>query len=291
MIFRIYKILKAEKPDVIHTHRYAMQYAIPAAILARVKCRVHTVHNVAEKENRKAARRLNRWFYRFAGVTPVALSELIRDTVVKEYKISEDKIPVILNGVDLSRCTPKNDYSGGSPYEILHIGRFEAQKNHQMLLSAFQAFYKKHPESRLTLIGAGPLQEACRQFVKENELMDAVRFMGLQASVHPFLTSADLFVLPSLYEGIPMTLIEAMGTGLPIVASAVGGIPDMLTDGESALLIDVTTDALEQALETAHGNADLRASLGKKALDRSVRFSSDEMAKKYIEIYIRKMHA
>ena len=110
-IFRkLYKIFKQEKPDVIHTHRYATKYAIPTAIFAGVKKRVHTVHNIAKKENGKAGRFLNRLFFKINRVVPVALSSIVQESIEKEYNIKKEKIPVVFNGVDLSKCLPKENY-------------------------------------------------------------------------------------------------------------------------------------------------------------------------------------
>jgi len=102
------------------------------------------------------------------------------------------------------------------------------------------------------------------------------------------LHEADVFTLPSVYEGIPMTLIEAMGTGLPIVATAVGGVPDMLSDKETALLTAVDENEIAKAFIELHENEALRRKLGENARAASGRFSSDVMAKAYISVYKNK---
>jgi glycosyltransferase involved in cell wall biosynthesis len=103
------------------------------------------------------------------------------------------------------------------------------------------------------------------------------------------LHDADIFTLPSNYEGIPMTLIEAMGTGLPIVATAVGGVPDMLTNDENALIIDNNNEAISRAFETYYKDLELRKRHGEKAKERSSAFSATTMAKKYESIYSLKI--
>ena len=286
IIRKLKKIFKQEKPDALHSHLYVKQYAIPAAILARVKRRVHTVHNVAEKELGSKKRKLAKIFYRHNGVTPVALSDIVRESIVREYNIVADKIPVVYNGIDLSRCFPKEDYeSKGHHFSILHIGRFETQKNHPMLLEAFSKFHRACPNSVLRLIGDGAGREAAEDLARKLDIIDCVEFSGKQSDVYRYLHEADIFVLPSLYEGVPMTLIEAMGTGLPIVATAVGGVPDMLKDGENALLTAVDSQEVADAMLKLANDVDLREKLGQNALVRSVAFSAEEMAKKYLQIY------
>lgn len=284
MIPRIKKILKEVGADVVHTHRNCAQYAVPAAMLAGVKHRIHTVHNVAEKENGKLARKLNKFFFKHCHLIPVALSELIRDSIVLEYGINKDKIPVIYNGIDLSKCVPKTDYSVYGNFKILHIGRFSEQKNHVGLLRAFEIFHDKYSDSELWLIGDGEKKTEIENYVNENNLTSNVKFLGLQSEVHGFLHNADMFTLPSNYEGIPMTLIEAMGTGLPIVATAVGGVPDML-DNNNSILVNNNAIDISKGIESYYLNDALRRKHGCRAIEHSYSFSSTKMGAKYNDLY------
>ena len=284
MIFKIKRVLKKEKADAVHTHLHVSKYVIPAAIMAGVKHRVHTVHNIAEKENGKFARKLNKFFFKRFNLRLVALSELIRESITKEYKINSDRIPVIFNGIDLSKCIPKNDYSTSGNFKILHIGRFSEQKNHEGLIKAFELFHKKYPDSELWLIGDGEKRQETELYVANSGLNGYVEFLGLQSNVYQYLENADMFTLPSNYEGVPMTLIEAMGTGLPIVATAVGGVPDML-DESCAILTNVDSNEIADAFERLYLSEGLRETCGKNAFNRSCDFSSKIMAEKYTNLY------
>lgn len=285
MISKMRKILKAIEPDVIHTHRNCPQYAIPAAIMLGVKKRVHTVHNVADKENGRMARIVNKFFFKYCHVIPVALSELIKETVISEYGVLKDEIPVIFNGIDLSKCITKNDYAINDNFKILHIGRFSEQKNHIGLLQAFKLFHDNHSDSELWLIGDGDKKLEIENYVAQNNLISSVKFLGLQSNVYGYLHDVDIFTLPSNYEGVPMTLIEAMGTGLPIVATAVGGVPDMLTDGNDSLIIDNDIEHIAKAFETYYFNDKLRKVHGFKVKEKAKLFSSETMAHRYMMIY------
>lgn len=285
MIPKMKRLFGEIRADVIHTHRFCAQYAMPAAILAGVRRRVHTVHNVAEKENIKFARMLNKVFFKHFGLVPVALSELIRTSVVDEYGIERESVPVIYNGIDLSRCIPKDNYSLNGNFKILHVGRFSEQKNHIGLLNAFAVFHAKHPNSELWLIGEGEKKADAETFIKENDLAEAVKLLGLQSDVYGYLNKADMFVLPSNYEGVPITLIEAMGTALPIVATAVGGVPDMLTDRENAFVVENDTDKIADAIEQYYTNEEMRELYGKRAKERAELFSAAVMGERYVNIY------
>lgn len=286
MVIKMIALIKEEKPDVVHTHRYVMQYVIPATIFTGVRKKIHTVHNVAEKENTTIARRLNRIFYKYFDVIPVALSSEIRRTIEKEYRLSQEKIPVVFNGIDVSKCKRKINYEIVDTLKIIHVGRFSNQKNHKCLIEAYYKFSNNYAHaSKLILIGDGELREEIKSMVEKMGMNELVEFRGLKDDVFDDLNESDIFVLPSQYEGVPMTVIEAMGTGLPIIATRVGGIPDMLTDKEEAFLIENDPNCLYEALMKLAENVGLRKSFGERVKTKSILFSSKRMAELYLKIY------
>lgn len=286
MFGKLKTLFKKEKPNVIHTHIYAAKYVFPVASKMNIRV-VHTIHNVADKETSKITRFINGYYFKHSNVVPVALSKQIHKTVADEYSLKSENIPIVLNGIDLSKCMPKTDYIIQDKFKILHIGRFYEQKNHIGLLKAFKIFYDRHNDSELWLIGDGEKKAEIENYVKENGLEVSVKFLGSQDYVYGYLHNADIFTLPSNYEGIPITIIEAMGTGLPIVATAVGGVQDML-DEDFAQLVPVDTMAIADAFEKYYLSYDLRKNNGEKALQKVKQFSSEIMAKRYLEIYCEK---
>ena len=286
MIWKLRELFKKEAPDVIHTHLSSALYAVPASVGLVVK-RIHTVHNIAEKELIKPVRWAYKFFYKHMGLIPVALSEQVKISIIEEYELEDTVVPVVYNGVDLSKCKEKVEYSIGERMKILHIGRFAEAKNHEGLLRAFRIFNEMYPESELWLVGDGALRSQIEAYVEENKLNKNVTFWGIQQEVYELLCSADVFCLPSIYEGMPMTIIEAMATGIPIVATRVGGIPDMVGDSESALLINVDVKELVDSLIMLINNAEKRAELGKQAKMQSKRFSAEIMGADYASIYKR----
>lgn len=284
IVFKLRKVIKKEKPDVIHTHRYILPYVFFATIGTKVKI-VHTVHNVAQKECGPSLRKINNFIYRIGNVTPVALSQIVKDSISKEYKIDGSKIPVILNGINLKKCVPKESYEIHTPIKILHVGRFAKQKNHVGLIDAFELFHSEYSESLLYLIGDGPEYERIQRIVNQKKIQSSVIFVGLTDKVLQYMHKSDLFVLSSLYEGIPMTIIEAMGTGLPIVSTNVGGVPDMIVDKKDGLLVDMSSQSIANALKLLVSDGELRKNVGRNALMRSSEFSSEVMTQKYLQIY------
>ena len=284
IISKMRKIIKAYQPDVIHTHRYVLPYAFLASMGFKAK-RVHTVHNVAQKEQTKVGKNINRVLFRYFNVVPVALSKEIQRTIQEVYGLPDNRIPVVFNGIDLSRCIVKESYARKDTFTVLHIGRFMDVKNHELLLRSFARFKGQHSDARLQLLGDGELKENMMQLAGQLNITDAVEFAGLQSNVYPWLHNADVFILPSKFEGMPMTLIDAMGTGLPIIASNVGGIPDMLSSQKEALLIEPKEEKIIEALEMVYSDAKKREYWGRNALQRSSLFSSQAMARKYLQLY------
>lgn len=286
MIPRLVKLMKKERPDVVHSHLSVIKYVGLAAKLAGVKKYVHTVHSLATEEAEGPLQKIsNRFYFRCGWSVPVALSPEIRKTVVDLYGMKPEQVGVVYNGVDLSRCIPKEDYAAGETVNILHVGRFDAPKNHPGLLRAFRMLLEKQPQCRLHLVGDGDSRQEMEEKAKELGIGEKVTFHGMQSNVYPYLHGADLFVLPSLYEGIPMTIIEAMGTGLPIAASRVGGIPGLLKEGECGMLMDNDDESVFRAMEALVTDRKLREGYGRRALENSTAFSSRAMAEQYCEIY------
>ena len=233
----------------------------------------------------RAQKLINGFYFSHGWSVPVALSPEVQKSIAAFYGLPLEKIPIIYNGIDLSRCLEKQDYALQNPAILTHIGRFNEQKNHEGLLHAFALIHKKHPLTRLNLLGDGELLEQTQALAKTLGLSDSVDFLGSQSNVYPYLQNSDLFLLPSRYEGMPMTLIEAMGTGLPIVASKVGGVPDMLEDGKSAILTDCNPEKVAQAACRILEDEALRKTLGRAAKAGSETFSAAHMAESYVRVY------
>lgn len=287
MVPKLRKIMKAEKPDVVHTHLDVIKYAAAAARLSGIRTCIHTVHNVADKEAEGRIQKIiNTVYFKLGWSRPVALSPQVQKTIVDFYGMpQEESVPVIYNGVDMGRCLTKATYASGKTLKLLHVGRFNEQKNHTGLLEAFQLFRQSCPESELILLGDGELLEQTKQLANNLGILDSVRFLGSQSNVYPYLQQADIFLLPSKYEGMPMTIIEAMGTGLPIVATAVGGVPDMITHEVSGLLTGEDPQEICGACLRLARDEGLRQRLGQQAKADSLRFSADYMAAQYLEEY------
>lgn len=285
VIKRLEKIIEIERPDIIHNHLYSLKYVVWANKKTKINI-IHTVHNIAKKEAGYVDRVLYKNFFKKRNVLPVALSKNIQQSIHKEYKLSLVQIPIIFNGIDLTKCIEKTNYSIKDKFCIVHIGRFMYQKNHEGLINAFAEFHKNRPDSELILVGDGELKEEIIELAKKKKIYESVKFEGIKDNVYPILSQSDVFVLPSLYEGMPMTLIEAMATGTPIIATRVGGVGDMLNEND-ALLIQCNVREIVKALSKLINDCELRKKLGENAKKESKIFSSNNMMKQYLRLYKR----
>jgi len=285
MILKLKSIFDKEKPNAVHTHLDCLKYSAIAAKLSGIKNCVHTVHNVAKKESGRIARIINTVAFKKLKVVPVALSEEIKESIVNTYHLQEKDVPIIYNGIDLKNCIPKTSYVWKEKITFVHVGRFSEQKNHKMLIEAFYDFIQEYEHAELLLVGKGNLLNDIKNLVEQYAISDKVLFLGERNDVLQILHDSDVFLLPSLYEGMPISIIEAMGTGLPIIATNVGGIPSMIQDKETGYLINCNKNELVSSMKN-FTNEQIRKKCGKKALLFSHdNFSVSVMADKYYKVY------
>lgn len=275
-------LIRQEQPQVIHTHLHALKYVALAGNRVPI---VHTVHNQAEKEAVFLDRQIGKHLFRSKKALPVALTREIRQSVAALYGLEEGNIPLVTNGIDLGRCIEKNDYTLHYPIRLLHVGRFYPQKNHMALIEASAILKKRGLNCELHCYGDGPLLPEMEEKVKALGLEEQVVFMGVTQDVYTVMSRGDLFLLPSSWEGMPMTVIEAMGAGLPVIASRVGGIPDMIQPGESGVLIAPQPRELADAVESLVKDEALRQALGEGGKRAARNFSLEAMAQGYVDLY------
>lgn len=283
-VIKFAKILLNFKPDVIHSHLYATKYALFLAFLFRIKRRVFTIHNEAHKDGTKVDHFFNNFFVKIGHAIPVTLSNDLVESACKIYGNRLRTMPVVFNGVPLNSCKPKVFYEKKAIH-FLHIGRFSAAKNHESIIQAFVCAQKKCSDIQLDLYGEGPLMKPMKELVKQLHASDFIHFCGLTSDIYSVMYKADVFLLPSLWEGVPMTLIEAMGTGLPIISSHVGGVPNLLQHDVEALLVEPEKESIEEAIVSLYDNVEKRKIMGRNALTKSKEFDSTSMASNYENVY------
>jgi glycosyltransferase involved in cell wall biosynthesis len=253
-------IMRQERVTLVHTHLYdGGKYGRLAARLAKVPAIIHTVHNVYVKRRPKY-----HWINRglsFFTDRIIAVSGAVKDSVIHYDHIQPEKIQVLYNGIDL----PQPGFQGnrvpirsalGIKTDEVAIGvvaRLEEQKGHKVLLEALTLIPHLHGRLKAVFVGDGGLRQSLGAETRERGLSDRVLFLGTRKPIFPILEALDLFVLPSLWEGFSMALLEAMAMGLPVIATNVGGAEEVITSGRDGFLIPpgeprVLAEAIQEAL-------------------------------------------
>jgi sugar transferase (PEP-CTERM/EpsH1 system associated) len=292
-----WQLMRRLRPAILHTYNLAaMEFCFTAAV-AGVPVRIHAEHgrDAADPQglNRKhnfLRRRLAPFIDRY-----IPVSDDLQRWLADVVGIPAAKNHLIKNGVDTERFKPRADAGGAAPWGpddivIGAVARVQDVKNHRGLVAAFALLRERLPALRarlkLTIVGDGPLLGAIREQVAEARLQDAVWLPGARADVAELLHGFDVFALPSLAEGTPVSLLEAMACGLPSVCSNVGGIPEVVTDGVQGLLVPVDVDALAEALARYAQDPAMRARHGAAARERiEDKYSMAAMLRAYMALY------
>lgn len=288
MITRLYRLIRAFRPDVVHTHLYVLRYTLLPTLFCRIAVRVHTVHNVAQREVDRVGKLLHWIAFRLGNVVPVSISREVANTVRAVYGRGIHT-PVIYNGIPTTRFVSSAGRDiAKKNVVLLHIGRFAPQKNHLLLIEAFARAVKEYPTMQLWLVGDGPLRPAVEKALVEMGLKKKVLFLGIRDDVPELLAASNALVLSSNYEGVPLTVLEAMAAGKPVIVTAVGGVPELVEDGVTGILVPPRDpEALAQAILRLAKDADLCQRMGKAAQQRALeRFDIVRTAREYEALYL-----
>lgn len=283
---------KSVRADVVHTHNpQPLIYGAPAARLAGAVA-IHTKHgmNPGSRGNmilRRAAARAVDAF--------VAVSEVTAQQARAQRDCTPDRLEVIPNGIRLERFSPDPARRAamrgelGIPADawvVGTVGRVDEYKNHPMLVRAMAPVLgDRH---RLVIIGDGPAREALDAAVAALPEPRWVHVLGRRMDVDQLLPGLDVFALPSSSEGLPLVVPEAMSAGLPVVATAVGGLPTVIDEGETGLLCPVDEAALRDRLGVLAGDRDRARAMGRRAREVALaRYSADRMLDDYLALYER----
>ena len=292
------RAIRSVSPDVVHSRNWASCEAILAGKWSRTSALVHSEHGFemasAGKDlwRRRAFRRI---VYELADKV-LAVSHQLKQVHAARTGFPARRISVIHNGVDDQRFSPRPGVRAAARQElgisknefcIGCVGSLYPVKDHMTLLRAVDAASGRGKQWRVVLIGEGPERANLEVFLAGRPWKDQVTFAGLSNQVPNLLNALDLYVLPSVFEGISNSLLEAMATGLPVIASDVGGNPEVVHNGESGLLFPVGDDrALTQALELLFGDAGLRFRLAAEGRARvQQHFSLKSMVREYEQMY------
>ena len=283
-------VLRRHRIAVAHSHEFTM--ALYGAWAAR---RAGVPHVITMHGSRYYAGRLRRRLAMRAAIAlsgrTVAVSGRLADDMRRDLRVPRSRIAMIANGVpDLhpGRSTLRDELQLGPHDQLLvAIGNLYPVKGHQYLIDALALLAARHPNVHLAIGGRGGLADALSARACNHGLADRVHLLGLRSDVSNLLGAAHIFVLPSLSEGLPLALLEAMFAGCPIVASDVGEVAVALADGEAGVLVEPGSPAaLAAALDALLSNPKRAQDLGERAT-RQARNEYDIaiMVRRYVAAY------
>ncbi len=283
--------VQRERFDLVHTHGWPpIFFGAIAGRFAPATRFVVTEHSSSNRRRRYHLRFLEQWIYkRYARIIPV--SRAAAEGLHGWLPQTDARATMIYNGVSPARLgevptrAARDLLKGMEPPVILSASGSEPHKGADVLIDALGRYKGKHAFT-LALAGAGRHDAELWERVKVAGLETRTRRLGYVPDVHMLMHDAAVFVLPSRREGCPMVILEAMAMETPIVASAVGGVPELVEDGKSARLVPPDdAAALEQALEHVLQDREMAVRLSRAAKERVGLFSAEEQAKKVVEVY------
>jgi L-malate glycosyltransferase len=294
---RLASLLRREQVDLLHAHQYTpFFYGMMARLLYRRPPMLFNEHGRTFPDYPRPKRMVaNRLLLRRRDRV-VGVGQSVRQALICNEGIPAGRVKVIYNGIDLLPFADDTHDRGAARRElglgdddlaIIQVARLDSLKDHATAIRALDQVVARCSEARLLLVGEGPEMPKIRELVHGRALEPYVRFLGLRGDIARLLSAADIGLLTSVSEGIPLTLIEAMAAGLPVVSTDVGGVREVVEDGRTALLAPSgDDDALAEAILRLAGDPALRERMGCTGRRRAESaFSERRMHDEYLKLY------
>jgi len=277
--------------DIVHAQDFYANVTCTAAAGWQNSSKLIVSRRYEIRSNRRVHRWGEKWCYRLADAV-VLNSRSIADQLIERRVLRASKVFVIPNGVDIQRFAANSGpvgECGRRPEQRSRIGvvaRLHPVKGHVTFLHAVSRLVSRWPQLEAVLIGDGTLHGDLEELSRRLGISEHVTFLGHQDDVSRWLPSFDVAVLPSMHEGFPNALLEYLAAGRPVVASRVGGIPDMVTSGREALLVSPgEPDKLAEAIDRVLSDGTLRAALARAGRERAERYSLKRMVAEIRRLY------
>jgi glycosyltransferase involved in cell wall biosynthesis len=295
-VLRLRRLVRHGRFDLVHTHMPYPAIGARLVLWPPHPAIMHTEHNVWDRY-RPATRWANRLTFR-RNAAVIAVSDAVADSIHRP-RILRTRFPeveVVRQGASIEsvrKVTPETRRTarallglGDDDLVVGSVGNFTQKKDHATLLRACARLRDEEPRMRLVLVGTGPLEGDLVDAAQELGIGERVLFTGSRPDVFDLLPGFDVFALSSRFEGLPIALLEAMAAGLPTVATSVGGIPEVLTDGHEGFLVpDGDPDALAAALRKLLTDEHLRREMGEHAEACAHDFDLTGAVRRMQEIY------
>ena len=296
-LFALNRKLRKDKIDILHAHLpYSGLVGRLASKFSPVKKVVYSEHNVWERYN-KVMRVANKFTYKMNDAV-VAVSENVEESIRSGMNVGDSlRLNTIENGVDVEQLSTLSKASKwlkeelGIPAEnriVTCVANFTPKKRHTDLLAAAKRTLASTPDVSFVLVGIGPLLDDVKAEAKTLGIDKNVVFTGLREDAREIIAASDMFMLSSEFEGMPISVLEAMGTKTPVLSTRVGGLPEMLVEGTEGMMVDsLNPEKLSDAINDLLANETLRRSLAERAFVRVTNeFDIRHMVKRHEQLYL-----
>jgi L-malate glycosyltransferase len=295
---RLRAYFRQEGVDVVHAHQYAPFFYSSLARYRGGPAIAFTEHGRTYPDRRRIKRVIANRFLLHRADALVGVGDAVRRALIDNEGFPPGRVEVIRNGIDVDRFAATSAERAEKRRElgwdsdqviVLHVARLDPLKDHATALRAFAEVRKSTPHARLVIVGDGPERRAIEELTASLGLSDVVLLLGVRHDVASLWGAADVGLLTSLSEGIPLTLLEAMAAGLPTVGTRVGGVPEVVVDSECGRLCAAgDVRSLADALSTLAADPELRRRWGAAGRARVAEcFSLDRMTDEYDRLYAR----
>jgi L-malate glycosyltransferase len=294
---RLARWLGEQQVDVLHAHQYTpFFYAATARWLHRRQAVIFTEHGRMFPDYPRRKRMLANRFLVGRRDRVIGVGQAVRQALIANEGLSDDRVAVIYNGIDLAAYEGLTVGHGslrqefgwtGDHFVIVQVARLNKLKDHLTAIRAFARLRASLPEARLLIVGEGEERRSIEVEITKQNLGAYVRLAGLRTDVPRLLADCDLLWLTSVSEGIPLTLIEGMAAGLPVVSTDVGGVSEVVATDETGLLVPAANDQhLAEAVLKLARDPVLRQRLASAGKRRAFeQFSEDKMVAAYADLY------
>lgn len=302
LLYRLRRAVKQRGIELLHTHNFVPNYHAAAAVigLARKPLVVSTCHDMGTRLSNRRLLSYYSWSLKHTAALAMVGAQ-VHDRFVHGGLVPSHKATTVFNGIPVQRFVPSPERRAharralGLPHDapvIGAVGRLVELKNHRLLIEQMPALVAAWPQLRLVILGGGPLEDTLKAQVAALGMAERVLIAGQRSDVADLTPAFDIFAMPSRTEGLSIALLEAAATGLTLVATDVGGNPEVVKHGETGLLVPVDDGpALQQALRTCLDDVSLRQRYGARAQGFVTQTASlQKMAEVYEDFY-RRAHA
>jgi glycosyltransferase involved in cell wall biosynthesis len=277
----LFKEIKKSNPDIIHAHQkgilagyWTLFHKIPM---------IATVHTYPSVTFYRECEKIIFWLLvKYRRIILVGISKYNQELIRNYWRLDENTVRFVNNGVNINEFYKK-------PHEIftfINVSRQDKNKNQSLILRALSRLYSENPSRslKLFLVGDGDTNKALREETDKLGISEFVEFTGFIKNPRDYLALSDVYISSSHREGLPLSTLEAMAGGLPIIATDVGGVRDLAQEN-GILIADDDEDGLLAAMRKLMNDGELRLSMGKKSLEMVKEYSSPQMANKYSALY------